>query len=64
MALKTWWGLFEYLIMPFGLANSTAQFSNMMNHLLGGYFDSFVLIFPDNIFIHFANVQEHAEHPE
>ena len=64
MALKTWWGLFEYLVMPFGLTNSTAQFRNMMNDLLGDYFGSFVVIFPDNIFLHFANVQEYAEHLE
>ena len=31
---KTRWGLYEFLIMPFGVTNAPAQFVNMMNDLL------------------------------
>ena len=59
---KMRWGLYEYLVMPFGLANAPAQFMSIMNDLLGDYLDQFVLIVLDDILIYSANVQEHAEH--
>ena len=33
------WGLFEYMVMLFGLTNAAAQFMSMMNDLLGEYLD-------------------------
>ena len=48
-AFKTRWGLYEYLVMLFGVTNAPAQFMNMMNDLLGDYLDQFVLVFLDNI---------------
>ena len=62
IAFKMWWELFEYMVMPFGLTNAPAQFMSMMNDLLGGYLDQFVLIFLDDILIYSVNVQDHAEH--
>ena len=51
-AFKTWWGLYEYLMMPFGVTNAPAQFMGMMNNLLGEYLDRFVLIFLDDILVY------------
>ena len=56
------WGLYEYLVVPFGLPNAPAQIMSMMNDFLGDYLDRFILIFLDNILIYSANVQEHSEH--
>ena len=61
-AFKTRWGLYEFLVMPFGVTNAPAQFINMMNALLGESLDNFVLVFLDNILIYFANPQHHVEH--
>ena len=61
-AFKTRWGLYEFLVMPFGVTNAPAQFMNMMSALLGEYLDKFVLVFLDDVLIYSANPQDHAEH--
>ena len=61
-AFKTRWGLYEYLVMPFGVTKAPAQFMNMMNDLLGEYLDRFVLVFLDDILIYSANIDQHTEH--
>ena len=62
IAFKMRWGLYEFLVMPFGFTNAPAQFMNMMNALLGEYLDKFVLVFLDDVLIYSANPQDHAEH--
>ena len=61
-AFKTRWGLYEFLVMPFGVPMPLVQFMNMMNDLLGEYLDKFVLVFLDNVLIYYANPQDHADH--
>ena len=48
-------GLYEFLVMPFGVTNGPTQFKNMMNDLLDEYLDKFILVFLDNILIYSAN---------
>ena len=62
IAFKTRWGLFEFLVMPFGVTNALAQFVNMMNDSLGEYLDKFVVVFLDDALNYFANPQDHADH--
>ena len=62
IAFKMRWGLYEFLIMPFGVTNAPAQFMNMTNDLLGEYLDKFILVFLDDVLIFSANPQDHAEH--
>ena len=55
IVFKMRWGLYEFLVMPFGVTNALAQFMDMMNPLLGKYLDKFVLVFLDNVLIYSAN---------
>ena len=61
-AFKTRWGLYEFLVMPFGVTNASIQFMNMMNDLLGEYLDKFVLVFLHNVLIYSANPLDHTKH--
>ena len=61
-AFKTRWGLYECLVMPFGVTNAPAQFMFMMNDLLGEYLDKFVIVFLDDVLIYSANPHDHIEH--
>ena len=61
-AFRTRWGLYEFLVMPFGATNAPSQFMHMMNDVLSGYLDVFVLVFLDDILVYSKTVEEHAEH--
>ena len=61
-AFRTRWGLYEFLVMPFGVTNAPSQFMHMMNDVLSGYLDVFVLVFLDDILVYSKTVEEHAEH--
>ena len=61
-AFKTRYGLYESLVVPFGVTNAPAQFMNLMNDLLQDYLDEFILVFLDDILVYSRSMEEHAEH--
>ena len=59
---KTRWGLYEFLVVPFGVSNALAKFMNLMNDVLADYLDVFVVVFLDNILIYSKTIEDHVVH--
>ena len=60
--LVTRYGDFEWLVMPFSLANAPATYCTLMNKLFHRYFDQFVVIYLDDIVIYSNSIEDHVEH--
>jgi hypothetical protein len=61
-AFTTRYGLFEYLVMSFGLTNAPAHFTYLMNSVFMPKLDKFVVVFIDDILIYSKNEEERAQH--
>lgn len=48
-AFWTRYGHFDFLFLPFGLANAPAIFIDLMNQVFKSYLDMFVVVFIDDI---------------
>lgn len=53
-------GLFEFNVMPFGLANAPSIFQELMSEVLQGF--DFCFAYIDDILIHSTTLEEHIEH--
>jgi hypothetical protein len=42
-------GLYEWLVIPFGLCNARTKFMILMNYYLHSCLDSFVIVYLDDI---------------
>ena len=61
-AFQTRYGLFEYLVMPFGLCNGPASFQEYINKALRGLLDDFCTAYIDDILIYSKDLKEHRGH--
>ncbi|KAG0158458.1 hypothetical protein PDIDSM_5972 [Penicillium digitatum] len=61
-AFRTRLGLFESLVMPFGLTGAPASFQRFINDTLREYLDCFCTAYLDDILIYSRTRAEHIEH--
>ncbi|WVZ80995.1 hypothetical protein U9M48_028423 [Paspalum notatum var. saurae] len=61
-AFTTKYGLYEYLVMSFGLTNAPAYFMHLMNRVFMDYLDKFIVVFINDILIYSKSEEEHEVH--
>ena len=61
-AFRIRYGLFEYLVIPFGLCNAPGTFQHYINDLLHEYLDIFCTGYIDDILVYSSSLKEHHKH--
>ncbi len=64
MAMRTRYGSYEFLVMPFGLCNVPSMFTTFMDSIFHEKLDGFVIIYIDDILVYSKMTEKHAKHLE
>lgn len=61
-AMRTSYGLYKWLFMPFGLVNGPSSFQNYIKGILHGYLDDFATAYIHDILIYSNSLKQHRKH--
>ena len=61
-AFHTWYGSYEWLVMPFRLTNAPSTFQRFINTVFADMLDVTIIVYLDNILIHSDNLEDHKKH--
>ena len=61
MGFQTMFGLYDFLVIPFGLTNALATFNQMMEHIFRKH-RAYTGVFFDDIIIYSKTLEEHKSH--
>lgn len=61
-AFRTRYGLFEYLVMPFGLSGGPGTFQHFIKDVLREHLDIFCTAYLDDVLVYSDSLKEHKRH--
>jgi len=64
MAMKTMYGSYGFLVMPFGLCNALSTFITFTDSIFHEKLDEFMIIYIDDILVYSKIAEEHTNYLE
>jgi hypothetical protein len=61
-SFKTKFGLYEWMVIPFGLTNSPATFTRLINDIFRAHLGKIVVIYLDDILVFSKTYEDHFLH--